>query len=142
MLHVCVCMHSRFVENHPIRILEDELLISEVVLSHSALSRVSRFRIRSPCSVGLQCCHVFRGSRSCLPFREGSGAATCPVAPDPASLFRRAPALPRVPRHRPPPPCSGGLRCCHVSCGSLWAVDIKNKERLSWSTYAARLACL
>jgi hypothetical protein len=26
-------MHSRFDENHPIRILEDELLISEVVLS-------------------------------------------------------------------------------------------------------------
>jgi hypothetical protein len=131
MLHVCVCMHSRFVENHPIRILEDGLLISEVVLSHSALPRVSRFRIRSPCSVGLQCCHVFRGSRSCLPFREGSGAVTCPVASDPTSLLGRAPALPRVPRHRPPPPCSGGLRCCHVSCGSLWVVDIKNKERLS-----------
>jgi hypothetical protein len=135
-------MHSRFVENHPIRILEDELLISEVILSHSVLPRVSRFRIRSPCSVGLQCCQVFRDSRSCLPAQEGSGAATCPVAPDPASLLRRAPTLPRVLRHRPPPPCSGGLRCCHVSYGSLWAVDIKNKERLSWSTYTARLACL
>jgi hypothetical protein len=33
MLRMCVCMHSRFVENHPIRILEDRLLISEVVLS-------------------------------------------------------------------------------------------------------------
>jgi hypothetical protein len=34
MLRICVCMHSRFVENHPIRILKDGLLISEVVLSH------------------------------------------------------------------------------------------------------------
>jgi hypothetical protein len=28
-------MHSRFVENHPIWILDDGLLISEVILSHS-----------------------------------------------------------------------------------------------------------
>jgi hypothetical protein len=34
MLRMCVYMHSRFVENHPIWIPEDELLISEVVLSH------------------------------------------------------------------------------------------------------------
>jgi hypothetical protein len=34
MLRMCVCMHSRFVENH--QILEDRLLISEVVLSQSA----------------------------------------------------------------------------------------------------------
>jgi hypothetical protein len=33
MLRMCVYMHSRFVENHPIRILEDGPLISEVVLS-------------------------------------------------------------------------------------------------------------
>jgi hypothetical protein len=30
---MCVYMHSRFIENHPIRILEDGPLISEVVLS-------------------------------------------------------------------------------------------------------------
>jgi hypothetical protein len=30
--YVCL-LHSRFIENHPIWILEDELLISEVVLS-------------------------------------------------------------------------------------------------------------
>jgi hypothetical protein len=36
MLRMCVYMHSRFVENHPIRILEDGLLISEVVLSHGS----------------------------------------------------------------------------------------------------------
>jgi hypothetical protein len=34
MLRMCVYMHSRFIENHPIRILEDGPLISEVVLSH------------------------------------------------------------------------------------------------------------
>jgi hypothetical protein len=33
MLHMCVCMRSRFVENHPIRILGDRPLISEVVMS-------------------------------------------------------------------------------------------------------------
>jgi hypothetical protein len=33
MLRTCVCMHFCFIENHPIRILEDGLLISEVVLS-------------------------------------------------------------------------------------------------------------
>jgi hypothetical protein len=33
MLRMCVYMHSRFVENHPIQILEDGPLISEVVLS-------------------------------------------------------------------------------------------------------------
>jgi hypothetical protein len=34
MLHMCVYMHSRFVENHPVQILEDGPLISEGVLSH------------------------------------------------------------------------------------------------------------
>jgi hypothetical protein len=33
MLRMCVYMHSRFVKNHPIQILEDGPLISEVVLS-------------------------------------------------------------------------------------------------------------
>jgi hypothetical protein len=33
---MCVYMHSRFVENHPIWIPEDGPLISEVVLSHSS----------------------------------------------------------------------------------------------------------
>jgi hypothetical protein len=35
MLRMCVCMHSRFVKNHPIWILEDGLLIFEVVLSQT-----------------------------------------------------------------------------------------------------------
>jgi hypothetical protein len=35
MLRMCVYMHSRFVENHLIRILEDRPLISEVVLSQN-----------------------------------------------------------------------------------------------------------
>jgi hypothetical protein len=38
MLSMCVCMHSRFVKNHLIRILEDGPLISEVVLSQDDLS--------------------------------------------------------------------------------------------------------
>jgi hypothetical protein len=76
---------------------------------------VPRLGTLPPCSGGLRCCHVSHGSGPCLPAREGSGAATCPMTPDPASLLGRAPALPRVLRHRTPPPCSGGLRRCHVS---------------------------
>jgi hypothetical protein len=34
MLCMSIYKHSHFVENHPIRILEDGPLISEVVLSH------------------------------------------------------------------------------------------------------------
>jgi predicted RNA-binding protein YlxR (DUF448 family) len=47
MLRMCVYMHSRFVENHLIRILKDRPLISKVVLSQLGcyrgyfLSRVS-----------------------------------------------------------------------------------------------------
>jgi hypothetical protein len=33
MLRMCVYMHSHFIENHLIRILEDGPLISDVVLS-------------------------------------------------------------------------------------------------------------
>jgi hypothetical protein len=40
MLCMCVCMHSHFVKNHLIQILEDGPLISKVVLSQSALSPV------------------------------------------------------------------------------------------------------
>jgi hypothetical protein len=43
---------------------------------------------------------------------------TCPTAPDPASLLRRALALPRAPRLRTPHPCSGGLQFSHMSHGS------------------------
>jgi hypothetical protein len=38
---MCVYMHSHFVENHSIRILEDGPLISEVVLSQPCLGVVS-----------------------------------------------------------------------------------------------------
>jgi hypothetical protein len=37
MLHMCVYIHSRFIKNHPIRILKDGPLISEVVLSQLVL---------------------------------------------------------------------------------------------------------
>jgi hypothetical protein len=37
MLRMCVCMHSCFVENHLIWILEDGPLISEVVLSQNGI---------------------------------------------------------------------------------------------------------
>jgi hypothetical protein len=37
MLHMYVYMHSRFIENHLIQILEARPLISEVVLSHQCV---------------------------------------------------------------------------------------------------------
>jgi hypothetical protein len=63
-------------------------------------------------------CHVSYGSRPYLLAEAGSSAATCPTASDPASLLKRAPMLPCVTRLRTSPPCSGGLRCCHVSHSS------------------------
>jgi hypothetical protein len=37
MLRMCVYMYSRFIENHPIRILKDGPLIFEVVLSQNGI---------------------------------------------------------------------------------------------------------
>jgi hypothetical protein len=39
MLRMCICLHFCFVGNHPIRILEDGPLISEVVLSQRRSGR-------------------------------------------------------------------------------------------------------
>jgi hypothetical protein len=51
------------------------------------------------------CCHVTCGFGPRLPIKESSDVVTCPVAPDLASLPKRAPALPHVPQvcTRPPP---------------------------------------
>jgi hypothetical protein len=46
MLRMCVCMHSRFIENHLIRILDDGPLISEVVLSQPVESAGCGRRLR------------------------------------------------------------------------------------------------
>jgi hypothetical protein len=37
MLRMCVYMHSHFIKNHPIQILEDGPLISNVVLSQNGI---------------------------------------------------------------------------------------------------------
>jgi hypothetical protein len=111
-----------------------------------ALPRAPRLRTPHPCSGGLQCCHMSHGSRPRLPAHEDSGATTCRTALDPASLLgrapvfstchtalgpvsllRRAPALPRVPRLRTLPPCSRGLRRCHMSRDSHEVTCFKNK---------------
>jgi hypothetical protein len=62
--------------------------------------------------------HMSGNSEPHLPIKEGSGADTCPVASDPASLLKRAPVLPRVRQLRAPPSHQGGLWCCHVSRSS------------------------
>jgi hypothetical protein len=76
------------------------------------------FKPRQRAECASTCCHASHGSRSHIPTDEGSGAATRPAAPDPASPQRMAPVLPCVPWLHSPPPCSGGLRCCHASRGS------------------------
>jgi hypothetical protein len=90
---------------------------------------------------GLWCCHVSRGSGPRLPAREGSNTVTCPAALDLASLFGRVLALPRVPWLRTPPPCSGGLRRCHMSRSSQRAMSLRNEERTSLHRHAAGLVC-
>jgi hypothetical protein len=47
MFRMCVCMRSLFVENHPICILEDGPLISEVVLSQNGIRARSELNIHS-----------------------------------------------------------------------------------------------
>jgi hypothetical protein len=110
-----------------------------------------------PYSGGLRCYHLLRSFGPRLPTQEGSGAATYPMASDPASLFRRAPTLPRVPQLWTLPPCLGGLRCHHVFCGfgpyllaqegchvfhdSQRATCLRNKKRSSWPRHVARLTC-
>jgi hypothetical protein len=99
--------------------------------------------------------HVSCNIGSNLPAEVDSEAGTCPTAPEPASQPRWAPALPRVPWHRthgeesralhglwlwilPPAERAPGY---HASCGPLWAVGHKHKERPSRPTCAARPAC-
>jgi hypothetical protein len=53
MLRMCVCMHSSFVENHPIQILEDGPLISVVVLSHRTARQVTLDHIDPMCFLPL-----------------------------------------------------------------------------------------
>jgi hypothetical protein len=55
-------------------------------------------RTPPPYSGGLRCCHVSHSFGPRLPAQEGSGATTCPTAPNPASLLGRAPILSRVPQ--------------------------------------------
>jgi hypothetical protein len=57
MLRMCIYMHSRFVENHPIRILEDGPLISEVVMSHAHKYHLSNWysfcQKKDKCGLGI-----------------------------------------------------------------------------------------
>jgi hypothetical protein len=105
------------------------------------LSRVPQHWTLPPCSGRLRRCHMSHDSGSYLSAQKSFGATTCPTALNPTSLLGRAPVLPCVPQHRTLPPYSGGLRCCHVSRGSLWAADLKNKEMFNWPTYVTRLTC-
>jgi hypothetical protein len=60
------------------------------------LPRVLLLQTSPPSRGGLRCYNVSHGSGPCLPTGEGSSVATCPIAPDPTSLTRRALVLSRV----------------------------------------------
>jgi hypothetical protein len=83
--------------------------LASLLRRDSTLPRVPRHQTPPPYSGGLQCCHVSHDIRPRLPAQEGFGAVVCPTTLYPASLLRRASALPHVPRLQTPSPCSGGL---------------------------------
>jgi hypothetical protein len=101
------------------------------------LSRTLELRTTPPCRVGLRRRHVSHGLGPRLLAEESSDVATCPSAPDLASLSMWAPALPRV----------SWLRALLARVKSSGAttypqtVDHMNKDSLSYSSHAASLAC-
>jgi hypothetical protein len=84
----------------------------------SALSCVPRLWTSPLGWGGLWRYHVSYGFRPRLPVEVGSGAITCPTAPDLTSRLRWALALPCVIWLRTSPPGWGELRRCHVPRGS------------------------
>jgi hypothetical protein len=80
-----------------------------------ASPRVPRHQTPPHVMGGLWRHHVSHGARPCLSAREGSGIATCPTMPDPASRHGRALVSPCVPWRHTPPLDTGGLRRRHVS---------------------------
>jgi hypothetical protein len=93
----------------------------------SALPRVPQPQISPPCWGELRRCHVFRGPGSRLLVEVSSGAATCPSAPDLASLIRWAPTLSRVPQFQALPPReeSSGVATYPTAPSGLWTTGIK-----------------
>jgi hypothetical protein len=82
------------------------------------LSRAPRLQTPPPCSRGLRCCPVSHDFSPRLLAREDFDVAMCHTALDSASLFGRAPVLPRVTQLWIPPPCSRRLPYCHMPYGS------------------------
>jgi hypothetical protein len=80
------------------------------------------------CRGGLRHRHVSIGSGHRLPAEVGFGAGMCPEALGLATQSEMPPTLPHVLRLRISPPCRGGLRRCHASCGFLWAGGLMYKK--------------
>jgi hypothetical protein len=74
MFRMCVYMHSRFVENHLIRVLKDEPLISEVVLSHffgcqvNPQCKMKHASNPESVRVGFGCTHKYKITLAPAPF--------------------------------------------------------------------------
>jgi hypothetical protein len=82
--------------------------------------------------------HVCRGPRPRLLAEVSNDATTCPMAPPPWEGSSGAATCPTAPGSTF---LREELRCCHVSHSHQWAVDHRNKERLSCQRYAVRLTC-
>jgi hypothetical protein len=96
-----------------------------------ALPHTPQLQISPPCRNGLRCRQVSHGPGPCLPTEEGSDTVACPMVPDLASLPRRAPVLPRVPRLWTLPLSGEGHWRCHASHDFQLAMGLKFNERLS-----------
>jgi hypothetical protein len=103
-------------------------LLKKVLMLLCAL----QLRISSPYQGELWRCHVSCNSGSHLAAEVGSSAGMCLTTLDLASLPRRTPALPHVPRLWTRPPQWRWHRCCHVSHGSQWTVGSKREGSRRW----------
>jgi hypothetical protein len=88
--------------------------LNGVGTSNPHVSSKSRRRARRP----LMCAHMSRGFSFRLLAQCSSRVTMCPMASAPASRLLAALDPPRVLWLQLPPPGSGQLRGCHVSCSS------------------------
>jgi hypothetical protein len=81
-------------------------------------------------------------SGACIHVFSGSDAATCSVAPDPASLLGRALVRPHAQWLRTPPPYYRGLRYHHMSSGSRSRLPAKEGSNATVCPMASGRASL
>jgi hypothetical protein len=91
------------------------------------LQCVPHLRTSPPCQGGLLCCLVSCGPKPRLLDEVSSDGATCPSAPNLASLSRLALVLPRAPWlwALPPREGSSSAATCRMTPSRLWTTGIR-----------------